>query len=116
MVLEEPANLRIGSIDLLIQMYYALYFTDLGHYLSVRILCVIAALIDLEAARRTRAMKQKEPATTVFPLDCEGHQPTLPELKKAHRERVREKRAELETILRFQSSGRVRATRKRRHT
>lgn len=116
MVLEEPAGMRIGSVDLLIQMYYALYFADLDHYISVRILCVIAALIDLEATRRGRAVKQKEPATTVFPLECEGHQPTLPELKKAHRERVREKRAELETILRFQSSGRVRATRKRRHT
>lgn len=113
-ILKEPVGYRLGSVDLLIQMYYALYFAGLEGYLSVRPLCVIAALIELEAGRRDRAVKQKEPATTVFPMECVGHQPTLPELKKAHRERVREKRAELETVLRLQDSGSVRFTRKKK--
>ena len=112
--LKEPEGYRIGSIDLLIQMYYALYFAELGEYLSVRILCVIAALIDLEAKHRIRAVKQKEPVSTVFPMGCVGHQPTLPELKKSHRLRVREKRADLELVLRLQDSGVVRATRKKK--
>jgi hypothetical protein len=113
-VLKEPAGYRLGSIDLLIQMYYALYFAGLDNYLNTRPLCVIAALIELEATHRRKAIKQKEPATTVFPMDCVGHQPTLPELKKAHRERVREKRAELETVLKLQDSGAVRFTRKQK--
>jgi hypothetical protein len=110
--LREPAGYRLGSLDLLIQMYYAMYFADLQGYLPVRLLCVIQELIDMEATRRQTAAAKGVPAHDVFPLECLGHQPTMPELKKAHRARVREKQKELRGALRFQSG--VRLTRKRR--
>jgi hypothetical protein len=94
-----PEGYRLASVDLLIQMYYALYFTGLQAYLPTRILCVIQSLVDIESQRRLLAVEKGLPAHDVFPLDCIGHQPTLPELKKAHRIRVKEKRAELQGAL-----------------
>lgn len=115
--LTEPAGYRLGSIDLLIQMYYALYFAELDDYLPVRLLCVIQELIEMEAARRRKALKEGVPAHDVFPLECVGHQPTMPELKKAHRERVREKREELAEALQVATSESiVKPTKKRRRT
>jgi len=89
---------RIGSLDLLIQMYYALYFADLQSYVRVRMLCVIQALIALETDRRAAAAGSSSGSSAahdVFPLECIGHQPQMPELKKAHRKRVQQKRAEV---------------------
>jgi hypothetical protein len=115
-VLRQPAGYRLGSLDLLIQMYYAMYFADLQGYVPVRLLCVIQELIELEQQTRSKAAAQGLPAHDVFPLECIGHQPTMPELKKAHRERVREKRQELEGALRYQSSARFTKKRRRRMT
>jgi hypothetical protein len=112
--LKEPVGYRLGSIDLLIQMYYAMYFADLQGYLPVRLLCVIQELIDMEATRRVAAVATGQPAHDVFPLECLGHQPSMPELKKAHRERVKEKRKELVGALRIQSAFRVSRRQRRR--
>jgi hypothetical protein len=109
-----PAGYRMGSIDLLIQMYYAMYFTDLDGYLPVRLLCVIQELIDLEAKRRGAAATTGAAAHDVFPLECIGHQPTMPELKKAHRARITAKRKNLQYALRANST--IRSRRRRRHT
>lgn len=114
--LKEPVGYRLGSIDLLIQMYYAMYFADLQGYLPVRLLCVIQELIDMEATRRVAAVANEQPAHDVFPLECLGHQPSMPELKKAHRERVKEKRKELIGALRIQSAFRVSRRRQRRRS
>jgi hypothetical protein len=115
--LTEPAGYRLGSIDLLIQMYYALYFAELDDYLPVRLLCVIQELIEMEATRRRKALKEGTPAHDVFPLECVGHQPTMPELKKAHRERVHEKREELAEALKVVTSESiVKPSKKRRRT
>jgi hypothetical protein len=112
-ILKEPAGYRLGSLDLLIQMYYAMYFTDLHGYLPVRLLCIIEQLIEMEAERRVTAVIEHVPAHDVFPLECIGHQPSLPELKKAHRERVKEKRKELIGALKQQRSN-FRVTKRRR--
>ena len=56
----------------------------------------------MEAEKRITAVLSGAPAHDVFPLECIGHQPTMPELKKAHRERVREKRVDLQGALRLQ--------------
>jgi hypothetical protein len=109
-----PSGYRLGSLDLLIQMYYALYFTEHSSYLPVRILCVIQSLIDIESQQRLKAVTAGVPAHDVFPLECIGHQPTLPELKKAHRLRVKEKRAELAGILRIKSASELRPGGRRR--
>jgi hypothetical protein len=98
-----PAGYRMGSLDLLIQMYYAMYFADLQGYLPVRLLCVIQELIDLHATNHANAVRTDKPPHDVFPLECIGHQPSMPELKKAHRERVREKRALLAGALAMES-------------
>ena len=103
--LAEPKGYRLGSVDLLIQMYYALYFAQLKNYVPGNILCIIHALIEIETTQRLAALKDK--SVPAIHYDCIGHQPTLPELKKAHRDRVRDKRKELEGILRV--------TRKRKH-
>jgi hypothetical protein len=109
-------GLRMGSLDLLIQMYYAMYFADLQGYVPVRLLCIIQELIDLEGEGRRTAVASGKKPEEVFPMECIGHQPTLPELKKAHRERVAEKREELSKVLRLQNSPRFSATRKRRRS
>jgi hypothetical protein len=117
-VLGSPVGYRLGSLDLLIQMYYAMYFVTLQAYVPVRLLCVIQQLIELEAKRRVStavAIEAKDSDASphdVFPLECIGHQPTMPELKKAHRLRVIEKRKELVGALRMQKSG-IRVTKKR---
>jgi len=105
--LKSPANYRLGSIDLLIQMYYAMYFAELKGYLPVRLLCIIQELIELEEARRRAAVVEGAKAHDVFPLECVGHQPSMPELKKAHRVRVLEKKKDLIKALRMQNSFRV---------
>jgi len=107
-ILKEPAGYRLASLDLLIQMYFAMHFAELQRYLSVRLLCVIQELIHQEHSIRLDAVKTKTDAHDVFPLTCVGHQPTMPELKKAHRERVKAKRKELLGALRFQDSFRAR--------
>lgn len=66
----------------------------------------------MESQYRLTAATKDTPAHDVFPLDCVGHQATLPELKKAHRQRVQEKRDELAGALRI-SSG-LHATSRRR--
>jgi hypothetical protein len=109
-------GLRLGSLDLLIQMYYAMYFADLQGYVPVRLLCIIQELIELEVEGRRTAVANGKKPEEVFPMDCIGHQPTMPELKKAHRERVAEKREELTKVLRLQNSPRFSATRKRRRS
>jgi len=114
-VLPMPKGYRMGSIDLLIQMYYAMYFADLNSYLPIRLLCVIQELIGIETALRINAAASQGqiPAHDVFPLDCIGHQPTMPELKKAHRDRVKEKKNDLKGVLRIKNSERF-AFQKRR--
>jgi hypothetical protein len=79
--------LRLASLDLLIQMYYALYFMELRSYVPVSILCTIQRLIELEAKRRA---DPAIPLHQAFPPSCAGHQPTMPELKRAHRARLLE--------------------------
>ena len=101
--LKFPEGYRLGSIDLLIQMYYAMYFADLKGYLPVRLLCLIQDLIELESTRRDAAARGSK-EYDVFPTECLGHQPTMPELKKAHRDRVLEKKKELIKALRMQES------------
>ena len=83
-------SMRIGSLDLLIHMYYAMFFASLNYITNIK--CIIQELIELEYEKLKSAVKTGD---TVFPLECVGHQPTMPELKRAHRKRVREKRAEL---------------------
>jgi hypothetical protein len=89
--LAHPKGYRLGSLDLLIQMYYAMYFAKKQDYFPVRILCLIQELLDMEFAQRSKRGAVPE---EVFQLECLGHQATMPELKRAHRQRILEKRLE----------------------
>jgi hypothetical protein len=106
-------NFRIGSLDLLIHMYYGLHFAGLKQYLPIRIACIIQALIERESEQRKKALKQEDPPS-IIPLECIGHQPSLHELKRAHRQRVQERRGELRAALRMSSSVRPRRQSKKR--
>ena len=96
--LSSPIGYKMGSIDLLIQMYYSFYFAGIKGYIPGKILCSIQSLIELESSQRIDAVKGKT-TYDVFPLECIGHQPTIQELKRSHRKRVDEKRKTLEKIL-----------------
>jgi hypothetical protein len=109
--LTDPANYRLASIYTMLQMYYAMYFVDLQGYLPIRLLCIIQELVELEIVRRNRAIQKGK--HDVIPLECVGHQPSLPELKRAHRARVREKKKDLAEVLRIPSVS-VRVTKKKR--
>jgi hypothetical protein len=100
----DAKNYRIGSLDLLIEIYYAMYFAEITEYKEGRLLCLIRDLIEREQAARVNAVAKGLPAHDVFPLDCVGHQPTMPELKKAHRDRVREKKKDLAGALQIRGS------------
>lgn len=82
---DPESEIRMASLDLLIQMYYALYFMELNEYVPSSILCCIQRLIEVEAKRRADATV---PLAAAFPITCIGHQPTMPELKRAHRARL----------------------------
>jgi hypothetical protein len=105
--LPQPVGYRLGSLDLLIQMYYAFYFMRINAYIPVRLLCLIQELIDMQAKKRSEAAKSHAPAHDVFPLECIGHQPTLPELKRAHRQRVREKQKQLNRLVRTRKASKM---------
>ena len=96
--LSSPIGYKMGSIDLLIQMYYSFYFAGIKGYIPGKILCSIQSLIEMESSQRIDAVKGKT-TYDVFPLECIGHQPTIQELKRSHRKRVDEKRKTLEKIL-----------------
>jgi len=100
----DAKNYRIGSLDLLIEIYYAMYFAEITEYKEGRLLCIIRDLIEREHNARVNAVAKGLPAHDVFPLDCLGHQPTMPELKKAHRDRVREKKKDLAGALQIRGS------------
>jgi len=77
---------RVASVDSSITLLYSMWFSGLQNTVGRRILCVIQALIDIEAHMRLE--NPRESKISLFPFTCLGHQPSLPELKKAHRERV----------------------------
>lgn len=88
---------RVASVDSSITLLYSMWFAGLQKTVGLRILCVIQALIDIEAHMRLE--KPRESKISLFPITCLGHQPSLPELKKAHRERVLAKKDEVRAYL-----------------
>jgi len=88
---------RVASVDSSITLLYSMWFAGLQKTVGLRILCVIQALIDIEAHMRLE--KPRESKISLFPFTCLGHQPSLPELKKAHRERVLAKKEEVRAYL-----------------
>ena len=81
----EVDGIKLASLDLLIQMYYALYFMELRAYVPESLLCTIQRLIDLEAKK---IADPSTPLNRALPMTCVGHQPQMPELKRAHRARL----------------------------
>ena len=88
---------RVASVDSSITLLYSMWFAGLQNTVGRRILCVIQALIDIEM--HLRLDSPRESKISLFPFTCLGHQPSLPELKKAHRERVLAKKEEVRAYL-----------------
>lgn len=90
------AGRRIGSLDLMIHMYYAMHFARLDEYLPMRAVCLIQSLVERQHRVYKEAVKTGAPVISKL---CLGHQPTMPELKRAHRKRVLEKREEINRLM-----------------
>lgn len=90
-------TVRVASVDSSITLLYSMWFAGLQNTVGRRILCVVQALIDIEAHMRLE--KPRESKISLFPFTCLGHQPSLPELKKAHRERVLAKKVKVREYL-----------------
>jgi hypothetical protein len=88
---------RVASIDTAISMLYAMWFSGLQNAVGKRILCVLQSLIDIEA--HMRLVNPRASKISLLPVTCLGYEPSLPELKKAHRERVKEKKSEVHAYL-----------------
>jgi len=93
----ESYLVRVASMDTSITLLYAMWFGKLQRTVGLRILCVLQSLIEVEA--HMRLDNPKESKITLFPYTCLGHQPSLPELKKAHRVRVLEKKESVKKYL-----------------
>jgi hypothetical protein len=90
-------TVRVASIDTSITLMYSMWFAGLQNTVGRRILCVIQALIDIEAHMRLDSPRESK--ISLFPFTCLGHQPSLPELKKAHRQRILAKKAKVREYL-----------------
>ena len=89
------AGRRIASLDLMIHMYYAIHFARLDDYFPLRAMCLIQSLVERQYRLYKEAVKTGAPIVSKI---CLGHQPQMPELKRAHRKRVLEKRDELRRL------------------
>ena len=93
----EKYIVRVASVDSSITLLYSMWFSGLQNTVGRRILCVIQALIDIEGHMRLNSPRESK--ISLFPFTCLGHQPSLPELKKAHRERVLAKKESVRVYL-----------------
>jgi hypothetical protein len=85
-------TVRVGSLDTLLNFYFAFYYAGLR--LSAPILCICQELVDLSANVRDPRKQESGWPFPLFPVECIGYQPTFQELKKAQRQRVKEERVE----------------------
>ena len=93
----EKYIVRVASVDSSITLLYSMWFSGLQNTVGRRILCVIQALIDIEGHMRLNSPRESK--ISLFPFTCLGHQPSLPELKKSHRERVLAKKESVRVYL-----------------
>jgi hypothetical protein len=87
---------RIASLDLMIHMYYAMHFARLDNYYPMRAMCLIQNLVERQYRLYKEALRTGAPIMSKL---CLGYQPQMPELKRAHRKRVLEKREEIQRIM-----------------
>lgn len=93
----EKYIVRVASVDSSITFLYSMWFSGLQNTVGRRILCVVQALIDIEGHMRLNSPRESK--ISLFPFTCLGHQPSLPELKKSHRERVLAKKESVRLYL-----------------
>ncbi len=110
-VLMGQKTLHVGSIDTLLNFYYSFYYGEIpyinGQY---AILCICQNLLNLAEDIRVKGTKPWP-----FPpisVKCLGYQPTLAELKKEHRERVKQERKKKKAEIAFRRSIRTKLSSK----
>ncbi len=84
-------EVRIASIDTLLNFYFAFYYAkmDVG---NLAIICLCQELVEIAAKARSSLTAAKSWPFPLFAVECVGYQPTFAELKKTHRERVKQDR------------------------
>lgn len=94
---------KLGSMDTLLNFYLAFFYGRVAFTnAQTSVLCVCQKLMDLaEAVRITGTQSWPFPA---FAVQCLGYQPTLAELKKKHRERVRQERQKKKAEISFRKT------------
>jgi hypothetical protein len=83
-------KIRIGSMDTLLHFYFAFFYGRLKQPGQHAILCLCKELLELADAVRVK-QTQAWPFP-LFAVECLGYQPTLADLKREHRKRVKEER------------------------
>lgn len=95
-------QMHIASIDTLLYFYFGFYYANITYPGHDVILCLCKRLLELADAVR---VKQNQPwPFPTFAVKCLGYQPTLAELKREHRERVKVERAKKRAELRLRRS------------
>lgn len=102
--------LRIASLDTAIYMFYLLSFVrEFKGLVPYNTPCFAKRLVEISIATRDRNKSGKFP---LFPLTCEGHQPTKASLIRAKVERVRRARAKTKRLALGAKSRRSRRARR----
>ena len=70
-------EIRIATIDTMLNFYLAFYYSDKPYYPRDRILCMANFLFNMEKNNR---LEQKG-LLKRFSIDCYGHQPTMEEIR-----------------------------------
>ncbi len=97
---------KVGSIDTLLNFYFAFFYGKVEFTnAQTSILCTCQKLLDL--AYQTRVTGSKTWPFPAFAISCVGYQPTLAELKKQHRERVRQERQKKKAEIAFRKTVRA---------
>jgi hypothetical protein len=79
-------ELRIATIDTMLNFYLAFYYSDKPYYPRDRILCMANFLFNMEKNNR---LEQKG-LLKRFSIDCYGHQPTMEEIRSKKLDKFKE--------------------------
>ena len=79
-------EIRIATIDTMLNFYLAFYYSDKPYYPRDRILCMANFLFNMEKNNR---LEQKG-LLKRFSIDCYGHQPTMEEIRSKKLDKFKE--------------------------
>lgn len=96
------SSVRVGSLDTLLNFYFAFYYANMEYPGHPAILCLCKELLELLYA--VRVQQNKPWPFPAFAVQCLGYQATFAELKREHRERVKVEREKKKSELKLRRS------------